>query len=185
MGLFIVEPSSRKIRLLFRDDEMWPRDPAWAPDGKRLEFARGQKTHKSVGALHLKIVEISTHEQLFSIKSDGSGLQQFTHGASFNARPAWSPDVKEVAFCSNRNGSYELYVANPDGANLRQILHDTPDGVRFPSWAPDGREIVFSAASGKAWPLRIVNADGTNVRVVAKVGWHSSFGWTPEPNRAR
>jgi TolB protein len=234
-GLFIVDPASRKIRLLFRDDEMWPRDPAWAPDGKRLVFARGQKTKKAVGALHLKIALICAQEQLFSIKSDGSGLQQLTHDANFNARPAWSPDGtdiaymsgppkeegrkadilimqadgsnprkltngganevngdpawspdgKEVAFCSNRTGSYELYVVNPDGTNLRQITHDTPDGVRLPSWAPDGRQIVFSAASGKAWPLRIVNSDGTNVRVVTKVGWHPSVGRTPEWGSAR
>jgi TolB protein len=35
--------------------------------------------------------------------------------------PVWSPDGNQIAFYSNRDGDFEIYVVNSDGSNLRQI----------------------------------------------------------------
>jgi Tol biopolymer transport system component len=39
-----------------------------------------------------------------------------------NAAPAWSPDGKQNAFLSNRNGSYEIWVMNSDGSNQHVLV---------------------------------------------------------------
>lgn len=56
--------------------------------------------------------------------------------------PAWSPDGRQIAFISNQNGNYELYVMNRDGSGIRQLT--TTDGAEgSPSWSPDGSQIVY------------------------------------------
>jgi dipeptidyl aminopeptidase/acylaminoacyl peptidase len=43
-GIFIMDLPSGDVRVLFRDDEMCPQDPAWAPDGKHL-------VHRTISSL--------------------------------------------------------------------------------------------------------------------------------------
>jgi Tol biopolymer transport system component len=64
------------------------------------------------------------------------------HGGS-DIDPAWSPDGKRIAFASNRDGAYEIYVMNADGGNRRRLTR-TPrrKSSDSPDWSPDGRRIV-------------------------------------------
>lgn len=96
-----------------------------------------------------------------------------------NSDPSWSPDGKEIAFSSNRDGSYELYVINRDGSNPRQLTHGFLIGAHHPSWSPDGRQIAFS--TGQEGEICIMDANGANVRVLTKVGWYPAFGKVPAP----
>ena len=63
--------------------------------------------------------------------------------------PAWSPDGKRIAFQSVRNGHYEMYTVNLDGAELTKLTTfvgpDDALGDGFPSWSPDGLKIVFES----------------------------------------
>lgn len=72
--------------------------------------------------------------------------------------PAWSPDGKYIAFSSNRDGDYDIYIMEADGSNLFNATADPSplltsilymikkSGDRWPSWSPDGSKIVFSSA---------------------------------------
>ena len=59
-----------------------------------------------------------------------------------NVRPAWSPDGKSIAFQSNRDGPYHIFVMNSDGSNLRQITSGNDNDDRHPNWSPDGKTIA-------------------------------------------
>ena len=53
----------------------------------------------------------------------------------------------QIAFVSERDGNYEIYVMEADGKNQRKLTINI--GIDwFPSWSPDGERIVFS--SGRA-----------------------------------
>ncbi|NIM52761.1 MAG: hypothetical protein GTO22_26535, partial [Gemmatimonadales bacterium] len=41
--------------------------------------------------------------------------------------PAWSPDGTRIAFASNRDGNYEIYVMDADGSNPVRLT-DNPAG---------------------------------------------------------
>lgn len=62
---------------------------------------------------------------------------------SANIDPKWSPDGKEIAFASIREGGWDIYRMNSDGKNIIREVH-TKDGFsREPRWSSDGKEIYF------------------------------------------
>jgi hypothetical protein len=69
-------------------------------------------------------------------------LVQLTDSKGSDLAPAWSPDGRRIAFQSNRDGNWEIYVMNADGSNVRRLTDDDGrDGE--PSWSPDGRRLAF------------------------------------------
>jgi Tol biopolymer transport system component len=69
---------------------------------------------------------------------------KFTFGAR-NGIPIWSPDGSQLAFSSDRTGTWNLYMKPATGAAEEQPLHATTDDERAQSWSPDGRYIVLDS----------------------------------------
>ncbi len=59
-----------------------------------------------------------------------------------NVQPVWSPDGSRLAFASNRDGDYNLYVMNADGSSLERLTSEPGDELD-PAWSPDGTKIAF------------------------------------------
>jgi hypothetical protein len=62
--------------------------------------------------------------------------------------PVWSPDGSKIAFDSNQDSNFEIYVMNPDGSNLTRLTNN-PSDDRFPDWQPlqAGTINIVNAAS--------------------------------------
>ena len=60
--------------------------------------------------------------------------------------PVFSPDGLTVAFASDRDGDWSIYLMNADGSNVRPALsgHAGTDEVH-PAFTPDGTVLVFSS----------------------------------------
>ena len=65
-----------------------------------------------------------------------------TNFAGVQAQPALSPDGRSVAFVSNRDGPYEIYVGLVSGGNLVKLADDANFKAR-PCWSPDGTQIAY------------------------------------------
>jgi Tol biopolymer transport system component len=95
----------------------------------------------------------------------GSPAQRLTTESADEAQPTYSPDGRRIAFRSNRDGNYEIYVMNAEGTGQTRLTRYSPN--RFaaqPSWAPDGRHILYRANPAGNPELYSMNSDGTNVR---------------------
>lgn len=56
--------------------------------------------------------------------------------------PDWSPTAREFVFASDRDGSFNLYLADRDGGNLRALVHSPFPDTR-PRWSASRNAIVF------------------------------------------
>jgi Tol biopolymer transport system component len=132
------------------------RAPAWSPDGTRIAYASGELLN--VGA------NPAATSSIWTVAPDGSERRRLTNADGVSDDPAWSPDGTKIAFESNRDGDYEVYVMNADGSVVRDLTNH-PALDASPAWSPDGKKIAFTSdRSAKIHrEIYVMNADGSHV----------------------
>jgi Tol biopolymer transport system component len=81
------------------------------------------------------------------------GPQKFISSAGHNVEAQYSPDGQQIAFASDRSGSFEIWASDSKGHNAVQLtsFQSGIGGAGCPWWAPDSRHIVFDCrAEGSA-----------------------------------
>lgn len=151
---------------------------AFAPDGRRIAFARVRFTPTRV---LVKVARADgTHERTVATVPPGRrGRPDWTRGL------AWSPDSRSLAFTTFRG----LWVARPDGARARLIA--ARHGAAAPVWSPRGDWIAFQRAYGRSETLTgvhdiyIVSPKGSSLRRVATVPGYGGepVSWSPDGRR--
>ena len=99
--------------------------PTWSPDGKKIAFAGYENDHFDI----------------FSINIDGTQLTRLTKATRIdtskpatNEDPTFSPDGRHIMFISDRSGTKQLYIVNPDGTNERRLTYDKHNYFK-PKWS--------------------------------------------------
>src|ERR1043166_6488936 len=101
-----------------------------------------------------------------------------TSFAGVQAQPALSPDGRSVAYISNRDGPYNVYVGLVHGGEPVQITHERAMKCR-PSWSPDGSTLAYSQLNDSgSWDIWEVPALGGSPRKVILNAADPS--WTPD-----
>ncbi len=91
--------------------------------------------------------------------------------------------MSKIAFVSTRTGRKEIYTADYDGSNGRQITHDNGISVS-PSLSPSGRELAYTGyLTGYADIYLIDLVNGARQRLVKFPGTNSGPRFSPDGNR--
>ncbi len=101
-----------------------------------------------------------------------------TNFPGIQAQPALSPDGRSVAFVSNRDGQFNIYVGLISGGRLVQVTNDPNLKVR-PAWSPDGTTIVYGRVNQSGvWDIWEVAAlGGTPRRLILNA---TEPAWSPD-----
>lgn len=93
---------------------------------------------------------------------------------------AKAPVTAKIAFTSNRDGNYEIYIMNPDGTGQKNLTRHKASDTQ-PAWSPTGEEILFVSKRDGRSDLYLMDADGTNVRKVFKdLKLRTAPAWSPD-----
>ncbi len=79
---------------------------------------------------------------IYSIPASGGDATLVRGGPAMQRQPRFSPDGKRILFLSDASGGDNLWVANVDGSDPKQVSQETLNKVTNPAWAPDGRYVV-------------------------------------------
>ena len=168
-----VLPTTGGQAIRITDSDADDAQPAWSPDGAKLAFvsARDHKGRLSMplGVGPLQGYLLGRGGDIFLTSAlGGSAVKLVSDGYS----PAWSPDGKEIAFQSPRDGQRDLWAIATGGGQPRRLTNDTSFDYH-PSWSPDGKWITYAAMESPApeFAIRVIDSRGGKPRdIVAESG---------------
>jgi len=91
----------------------------------------------------------------------------------------------QIAFVSDRDWNYEIYVMDSSGNDLRRLTNHLGKN-ESPSWSPNDKRIVFVSGrdGGEIAEIYVVDSNGNNLRRLTNhLGKNESPSWSPDGNR--
>jgi TolB protein len=158
--------------LNFGPDDVRGEDPTWTDDGRIVYSGCDLTVEPAPCGLYTM--------------SAAPGAHPFTQLTDRKEDTAPAAEGDRVAFMSNREGNWEIYIVNLDGTGLTRLTNNAAnDGL--PTWSPDGRTIAFVSDQGGGWAVWAMNSDGSNRRKLFAMGggglvsdWqHQQISWAP------
>ncbi len=120
---------------------------------------------------------------IYTIPAAGGGkATRLTSGAPFDMQPRFSPDGKRIAFSTDRDGLWNIWVMEADGKNAKQVSSEKRWFVNSPAWSPDGHYIFArrhfvkerSLGAGEIWMFHAGGSEG--LQVTERNGWQKDAG---------
>jgi len=141
-----------------------------------------------------KEVALVIRGEIFVTSTDYSTTKRITNTPEQERSVSFSPDGKMLVYASERNGSWNLYIAirananepnfsNATVINEEPLLVSTEETFQ-PKFGPDGKEVAFLENRTK---LKVINLESKKVREITDGTQNSSysdgdidFDWSPD-----
>lgn len=150
---------------------------AWSPNTEILLYS-----HESSAFSDIYLMELGSQDKSNLTKVRKRKLR----GYNFFTPYAWSPQGDKIAFASDRDGDFDIYVMDIAGNNLVQLTQNSDVEDYDPAWSPDGQWIAYTSSSGIEDGSDIYLIDLKNpitpepVNITQHPANDSSAAWSPD-----
>jgi Tol biopolymer transport system component len=120
-------------------------DHVLSPDGKQIAISHGTKE--------------DGRSRIYTLPLEGGTPRLITPLAPSYLH-GWSPDGKELAYCAERNGNFDVYAIPVEGGEEKRLTtsEDLDDG---PEYSPCGKYIWFNSSRSGLMQVWRMKADGS------------------------
>jgi len=168
LRLFAVAPALAAAVFLSAQAFAAPRpilaEPSLSPDGSEIVFVSGG--------------------DIWAVAARGGTASLLITDPATEGRPLFSPDGRELAFTSTRNGASNIYILSLGTGQVRRLTISDA-GERLDAWSRDGRWIYFTSASndiaGQNDVFRVAAGGGTALEV-SRERYLNEFQGAPSPD---
>lgn len=144
--IYVVDTGGENLQQLTQNSRI-DAGAKWSPDGTQLVYFACRTFDGPCDIMRLNT-------------ADGSTQRLAGGDDTANRWPAWSPDGAHIAFASNRDGDFEIYVMDIKGEETRQLTDNQDLIDTQPAWSPDGETIVYVSGAGDDQGIYTVPATG-------------------------
>jgi len=81
--------------------------------------------------------------QVFVFEPDRNMTTTLTSGQATGNFPVWSPGGDRIAFGSNRNGVYDIFIKSSSGSSSDEVLLANGNNKFLMDWSRDGRFVIY------------------------------------------
>jgi TolB protein len=114
--VYVMDPEGANVRQLTASG--FHTQPRWSPRGDVIAYTQRNAAH-----------------EIWVVDADGSNPRRLTNGGGDNQGPTWAPNVRHIAFQSNRLGRWQIFAMLADGSAQEPITKGASDSTS-PSWSP-------------------------------------------------
>ena len=164
----VYSPQGDKLGFISNDDSDY-----FITELKVMDLAT-KKVKKIADRVDNRFVWTASGDSLMYIKAVGARWDIFTYDLKTKKEtrvtvglrgkdPTLSPDGKQIAFVTMRDGTANIGLVNIDGTDVRYLTHNNDATQYFgPKWSPDGKKLLFSVfRTGEDRDIAIIDVDAT------------------------
>jgi len=149
-------------------------DLAWSPDGKKIAFSLTEAV-----IFYDYLMQNHYSYEICLISIDGTSEIIIDTGKR-SRHPAWSPDGTKLAFTSEINENYDIFLITLSSGSVRRLTENSNDNWD-PSWSPDGQKMCFVSTRDGNCEIYIMNSDGTNQKRLTEDSEFDGLpAWSPD-----
>ncbi|MCR4427844.1 MAG: S-layer homology domain-containing protein [Caldiserica bacterium] len=145
---------SNQRQIVFIPNPVWSLN--FSPDGSKLILIVAT-TGKETGTVYTDVVTVGT---------DGKTPKFLTNSTNYNSDPMFLPDGR-IAFTSQSNGVYSVWVMNSDGSEQRMWINPGLEPILLGISPSRGEALFMGKPSGSSiYQLFLCDLNGKNVRQI-------------------
>lgn len=180
-GLYLMDLESRNVREVEVN----------VVTDKSLEIPKRTDVSRSIAQMTAapggKRIVFEARGELFNVPvSDGYTSNLTRSSGAFDHSPAWSPNGTTMAYWSDSDGEYEIYLQNMTNGGEPQKLTDRGEGYGYSlNWSPDSEKLAFIDETNTIY---VINAENGRVREAGHTNWNIGhngrygyvLSWSPD-----
>ena len=168
----ITNQEVKKINVVIDNDLRWGRD--------RYVDASKSIRNIDMSPKGTRLL-LSARGEIFNVPAKEGVTYNLTKSSGAHDREAvWSPDGKHIAWLSDMDGEYEIYLIDPQGKEKPKQITSGAQTYKFSiEWSPDSKKILWSDKKMDLW---YVDVESFKVEKVAhsKTWEIRDYDWSPD-----